>query len=177
MDIPLLTEDIIKKAADRGCEKSEVFVKMSKGLSAEAKGGGIEAMEASEDLGIALRAIKKQRLGFSYATTYEDIEKMVNEAVNGADWTAPDGYIDIPKYIPPAAVSVFDNEIEDLTEEDVIRKAVVLEESALSYDPRIKKVRKALIAMGKSTTTIVNSRGINVSYKTTYISAQVMALA
>lgn len=177
-----LAKNIIKKAIENGCDAAEVFIKSAKGISVEAKAGKIEALEASQDISIALRVIRKQRLGFSFTTSLagsyrDEIEKTLDKALQGTNWTGADVYVDIPDYLSPSEVSIFDEEIKDIKEEDVIKDALSLEESALAFDRRIKKVRKAKVGAGTGKTTIFNSKGVNVSYKSGYISAQVSALA
>jgi PmbA protein len=170
-------EDIIKEALKKGCDAAEVFIKSSKGISVESKNGSVEALEASQDFGIALKVIKKQKLGFAFTTNTDEIGKTIDEAVQGADWTGDDEYIDIPEYMPPGEVLIFDEKIKSGKEEDIIKDALLLEESTLSFDKRIKKVRKAEVGAGTGNTIIVNSKGVNVTYESTYYSAQVTTLA
>jgi PmbA protein len=54
---------------------------------------------------------------------------------------------------------------------------MLLEESAMTLDERIKKVRKAEVSTGVGSTSIINSRGINTSYKSSYYAAHVTTLA
>jgi len=179
MDSMTLADEIIKKALKRGCDSAEVFIKSAEGISASAKDGDIEALEASCEIGIALRVIKGHRLGFSFATSdaEEDIEKTINEALEGSRWTAEDIYTDLPAPMKPAEVMVFDEKIKALKEEDLIRDSLYLEEKARAYDSRIMKVRKAEVSAGTGITTILNSRGVRASYESSYISASVTPLA
>ncbi len=187
----LLAEEIVKKAVKRGCDAAEVFIETAKQLSVEARDGRIEALESSRDFGIALRVIKNQKLGFSFTTDSVGIDlstgqagsyrdragDIVDMAVNSADWTSEDKYVDIPDYNPPADVLVLDEKIKNIKEDDVIKNALLLEKTALDFDTRIKKVRKAEIALATADTTIFNSRGVNFSYESGYFTASVSALA
>ena len=170
-------EEIIRKAMSKGCDAAEVFIKSSRGVSVEAKNGKVEALEASLDFGIALRVIKKQKIGFSFTTNPDGVEKIIDEAVEGAEWTNKDEFVGLPDCMQSGELSVFDNRIETLKDEDIIRDAILLEESSLSFDERIKKVRKAEVSVGLGSTAIVSSKGINTSYKSSYYAAHVTALA
>lgn len=172
-----LGEEIIKSAVKKGCDAAEVFIKSARGISVEAKNGKVEALEASRDFGIAIKVIKNRRLGFSFATNPDGIEKIIDEALQGAEWTSEDKFVGIPDYAPSEDVLVFDENINKLKEEDIIKDAILLEESALNFDGRIKKVRKAEVGAGIGNTTIINSRGINVTYESSYYSASVSTLA
>jgi PmbA protein len=170
-------EEIIKKAMRKGCDSAEIFIKNARGISVEAKEGSVEALEASRDFGIALKVIKKQKLGFSFATNYEEIDKSIDEAVEGAEWTSPDEFAGIPGTASPGQVSVFDEHIDTLGEDDIIKNAILLEKTAVDFDDRIKRVRKAEVSAGVGNTTIMNSNGVNVTYKSTYYATHVTTLA
>lgn len=179
MDSMTLSDEIIQKAVKRGCDAAEVFIKSAEGISASAKDGDIEALEASCEIGIALRVIKGHRLGFSFTTSNaeDDIEKTIAEAVEGSKWTEADIYIDLPAQMIPSEVMAFDEKIKELREEDVIKHALYLEEKTRAYDSRITKVRKAEVSAGTGVTTILNSKGVKASYESSYISASVTPLA
>ena len=170
-------EDVVKKALKRGCDAAEVFIRSSSGISAEAKDGKVEAMEVSKDVGIALKVIKGQRLGFAFTTNPQGIENTINAAIEAAKWTVVDEYLDIPEQMPAGEVLIFDEKIKNISEDTVIKNALLLEKSALSFDKRIKKVRKAEVGALVGSTTIANSKGVNISYEGTYYSAHVTTLA
>lgn len=179
MDLLTLADDIIQKALKKGCDSAEVFIKSAEGISAGAKDGDIEALEASCEIGMALRVIKGHRLGFSFTTSVakDDIEKTIDEAVEGSKWTGEDIYIDFPAQMKPAEVLVFDGKIKELREKDVIKLALFLEEKTRAYDRRITKVRKAEVSAGTGITAILNSKGVRTSYESSYVSASVTPLA
>jgi len=170
-------EDVIKRALNKGCDKAEIFIRSSRGISAEAKDGSVEALEVSRDVGIALRVIKGQKLGFAFASDYHEIDDTINAAMDASKCTVADEYLDIPEQTHVNEVLIFDEQIKDITEDTVIKNALLLEESALSFDERIKKVRKAEVGVDVSHTIIANSNGVNVDYEGTYYSASVSTLA
>lgn len=170
-------EDIVRKTLKKGCDAAEVFMKSSRGVSVEVKGGMVEALEASRDFGIAVKVIKKKKLGFAFTTSPDEIESTIDKAVQGADWTGDDEYIGIPARAEPGNALIFDEKIRDVRDEDIIRDAVLLEECALSFDKRVKKVRTAEAGYGVGRTEIANSNGVSASYESTYYSAHVTTLA
>jgi PmbA protein len=172
-----LADEIIKKVLGRGCDAAEVFMKISKGISAEAKNGTVEAFEASRSFGLALKVIKEQRVGFAFTTNKDTIEETISEAVGSAGWTGVDEFAGISEQLPLDEVRTYDERVKDIKEEYVIRDALLLEESALSHDKRVAKVRKAEVGVGEGDTIVVNSNGVHVEYKSSYYSAHVTALA
>ncbi|MBI4680934.1 MAG: TldD/PmbA family protein [Nitrospirae bacterium] len=178
MDVTLLAADAVKNALNRGCDEAEVFIKTAKRLSVEAKNNSVEALNSAKDFGISLRVIKNHRLGFSFTTNPAELEDMVKEAVEGAEWTAEDEYIEVPNpLLPSSDVLVFDEKIKNIKEDDIINNALFLEKAALDFDSRIKKVRKAEVSIAEGSTTIFNSKGIKVSYDSSSITAAVTTLA
>src|SRR4030067_886197 len=178
MDIILLAESAVKDSISKGCDEAEVFIKTAKRLSVEAKNNSVEALNSAKDFGISLRVIKKHRLGFSFTTNPAELEDMVKEAVEGAKWTAEDEYIDVPNpLLPPSDVLIFDEKIKNIKEDDIINNALFLEKAALDFDSRIKKVRKAEVSIAEGSTAIFNSKGINISYESSFVTAAVTTLA
>ena len=92
-----LAAEIISMSLKRNCDMAEVYIKDTKGLSVEAKDGKVEALEASKGFNIALRVVKNKKMGFSFVTSKEDIDSLVTDAVNGADWNTVDEYTDLPE--------------------------------------------------------------------------------
>ncbi len=184
MEAREIAADIVRKALNRGCEAAEVFIKSSQGISVEAMNGRVEAMEVSRGFGLSLKVVKGRKLGFAFMTVPAgigscrgEIDRTIDEAVQGSEWTADDEYAGIPGYMPSGEVLILDEKIKDIDERDVIRDALLLEDSSLSYDERVKKVRKAGVSAGSGETVIVNSRGVSAAYEATYYSAHVTAIA
>jgi len=124
-----------------------------------------------------LRIIKKQRLGFAFATSPEDVQNVIDEAVEAARWTTEDEYIDIPEHQSAPGVLILDENIKDIKEEEIIKDALLLEKTALDFDKRIKKVRKAEVDLKVEEIAILNSKGVKVSYECSKITALINVLA
>ncbi|MDO8282800.1 MAG: TldD/PmbA family protein [Thermodesulfovibrionia bacterium] len=172
-----LAEDIVKKALSKGADSAEAFVSSGKGISVEVKDGEVDALEASLDAAVAVRVIKNGRLGFSFTTDISVADKVIDEAIEGSRWSAEDIYNVIPQMLAPSDVPVFDSAIAGISEAELIRLAISLEESSLSYDKYVKRVRKAGVSSGVYKTAIVNSNGVSISYQSSHISAQIVAFA
>ncbi|MBI4825931.1 MAG: TldD/PmbA family protein [Nitrospirae bacterium] len=172
-----LAEDIVKKALSKGADSAEAFVSSGKGITVEVKDGEVDALEASLDAVIAVRVFRNGRLGFSFTTDISVADKVIDEAIEGSMWPAEDIYNVIPQMLAPSDVPVFDSAIAKISEAELISQAISLEKSSLSYDKNVKRVRKAGVSSGVSSTVIVNSNGVSISYQSSYISAQIVAFA
>jgi len=176
-DLRAVAHDIVNKAVQKGSDLAEVYIRDSSGVTVEVKEQRVDALRDARDFVAALRVIKGKRLGFSFVTDLKGMDRAVDQAIESAEWTAEDIYNDMPFPEDGVSVAIFDEEMVSLRVEDVIGHAMLLEESALSYDPRVKRVRKAVVSAGTGRTVIANSRGINVAYDSSYISAHTIALA
>jgi len=103
---------------------------------------------------------------------------MVADAAMGSTHVTPDEF----RVLPEAAgsipsVSVYDARMKDVPEEEKIERAKALEDAVLSFDRRIKRVRKAAYSETEYSVAIFNSRGVDIDHKGTFCSASVSALA
>ncbi len=172
-----LAEEIIGLALRRGADMADVYIKDYKNLSVEVKQQDVESLDSSETIGIALRVIRQKRLGFSFTTDVDSIGKMVDDAVEASRWSGEDVYLDLPERSIASDIDIFDEKIADVSEGSAIENALMLEKSALSFDRRIKKVRKASAFFYCSFTSFANSKGVRAHYKGTIVSSHIMAIA
>jgi PmbA protein len=168
---------LLEAALRKGADSAEVYLKLSKGLSVDAKGQEVESVESSVDFGYALRVIKDQKLGFSFSTVIDDAKGVVERAIETAQWTGPDEYLNLPGPLPPRQVEVFDPAIASLGEDAAITHAMAIEKAARDADRRITKVRKSSASFSSGETLIMNSKGVEVRYATTAASAQITVAA
>ncbi len=171
-------EEIIVRARQRGIDLVEVYVVEWKGLSVEVKEQKVEGLDSSDTFGYAIRIIRDGRLGFAYSSSKDRVDDILSKAIENASFVNPDNALALPE---PSGfyynVDVFDPLIETIPQDFLIKKALEIEESALSADPRIKRTRKASVTITSLKKTIINSTGINVSYKSTSLVAQIMVVA
>ncbi|NOZ24785.1 MAG: TldD/PmbA family protein [Nitrospirae bacterium] len=172
-----MAEDILRKALRSGADLAEVFMLSARSLSAEVKSREVDALEISEDFGYSLRVIKGERLGFSYSTAPEDWQKVVDDAMESAEFTGKDPFLDIAAPAECPDVEIHDASIADITEEDAIERVRRIEDAALGRDERVKKVRKASGSFSESEVFILNSKGLAAGYRATSASAQIMVVA
>lgn len=176
MDTGFATQ-LLDAARRAGAEQAEVFLKSATNLSIEAKHQAIETLEKSTTSGYCLRVIRDGRLGFSYATEPAAWQRVVELAVEASRHAEPDDYNGLASTSGYADVAVYDDAIAMLPETDAIRAALMIEKAARDRDPRITKIRKAASSFTTTETRILSSLGIDVAYRATACSAQIMAVA
>ncbi len=168
---------LLDTARRAGAEQAEVFLKIATNLSVEAKHQTIETLEKSATQGYCLRVVRDGRLGFSYATDPAAWQRVVELAVEASRHAEPDQYNGLPSASGYSDIDVFDAAVASLPETDAIHAALTIEKAARDADSRITKIRKAAASFTTTETRILSSLGIDVTYRSTACSAQVMAVA
>lgn len=162
----------------RGADQAEVYLKISKNLSIEVKEQKIDSIEKSLTSGYSLRIIKDNRLGFSYSTDFEDMEKVINNAFNSSLYSETDLYLDLPSFIKPSLIpEIYDPSVASLSEEGAIDLVMLVERAAIREDSRIKKIRKASGGFSINEVYIKNTKDVKYHYSSTSCSAHIMLVA
>lgn len=171
---------ILSEIREKGIKEFEIYVNSGRTLSIESKGGKVDSFQVSKVSGTSLRVFDNGRQGFSYCTDLSDsgIRRMVDDAAQGSLHTTGDEF-----RIPPEAggaipsVTVYDAGMRGIPEEEKIERARALERAALSFDNRVKRVRKASYSETEYEVSVFNSKGVDVAHKGTFSSASVSVLA
>lgn len=164
-------EAAVNKAKKSGAQSAEAYISSSKDLNIEVRDGRVETMKFAEDCGLGLRVIHEGRTGFSFSTdlSAQGVEEAVRLALANCEKTAEDPYLRLP---PPGPayprLDIYDPSIREATVEQKIDMAKFMEDSARSYDPRVKIIESATYQDGEALVTIVNSLGMNQTYSGAY---------
>jgi PmbA protein len=168
---------LIERVLAKGAHLAEVYQKASRLLSVEVREGEVEAVETAVSQGYGLRVIKDGRLGFSYSNSPEDMERVAQTALETAEFTERDEFLVLPGPSKPGTPEVRDPEVEDMKEDEAVKRARLIEKTARAEDSRIRKTRKASASFSSSDTLVVNSRGVDYGYCSTFLSAQITVVA
>lgn len=161
----------------------EIFLSSSEGTAVEVKAGEVEAFKVRSETGVGIRIIKDDRPGFGYTNVFvkEDIERMVRSAIDGSAGASVDSALcfagKTEANVKASELDLIDDGFEALSESAKIECAADVESSAKGFDERIATVRKASYNTSRTTTKVVNSKGVSAKYEATFYSASVMAVA
>ncbi len=168
----------------------EVYLLQSSHFDVDSKDGKIETLQTSQYSGMAFRILRRQRMGFSYATFSETsppagqdlsraLDRVIDDAVRSAEATSADPCFDFVPSLKasPSRLPIFDETIEKISEKVKIEKAKCLEASARSVSEKVKKVRKASYEEVLSRTTLANSNGFRFAYDDSLVFLSVTAIA
>ncbi len=166
-----IAEKILSLTLSHKADMAEVFLRSSVSSSIEVKDQQVDAYDRSKDIGAGLRIIVDGRLGFAFTTdlTNGSLAKMAKDAVTNAQNTEQDPFNALPErpsgsYQP---VNIYDPGLANLDVEEQIARVMAMEREAFGVDKRIKRIRKASARFAASETVLLNTRGIEVSYRGT----------
>ena len=185
VDTDQITDQVLGLLKKTPIDGYELYVDQSSLFEVEAKDGKVETLQVSHPWGMAIRILNRQRMGFSYTTSWGpaesgEPEKMVSDAIASAEATSPDPSFDFAPEIKDFHLDlpIFDEALEGVPEEAKVEQARLLEQATRSVDPgRIKKVRKAAYTESLSRKRLVNSNGFQLSYASTLVSVSVTSVA
>ncbi|MSM40852.1 MAG: TldD/PmbA family protein [Geobacter sp.] len=180
MELHEIVERIESLLKGRALDGWEIMAGASRNLSIEVKDQTVDTFRCSAPVGVSVRVLKGQGLGFSYATSMDekDLSRMIDNALVGAATQTPDACNGLP--LPqeyPALAGLFDPELAAVPEEEKIGRAMALERLTLAADPRVKRVRKSSYGENAYSVAIRNSLGVNGSYRGTSVSSSIAVVA
>lgn len=156
--------------AKRHCEQAEVFRLWRHDTPAQFEANRLKSLQTKESSGTALRIVKNGRIGFSATNDPDDIEGLVERAVELSkigtqakfDMPGADNYLDIDLFDP----LVEQTQVEQMVEIgqsmiDIVRRT----NTELLCDARVSKT--------VATIEILNSNGGYVSYRKSMFGASV----
>jgi PmbA protein len=176
-----IAEKILSLASSLKADSAEVLLRTYTSTSIEVKEQKVDAFDRARDIGAGLRVLVEGRLGFAFTTDFSDqaLTTLAQAAVTNAQSTEPDEYHSLPGKPagPYPSVRIYDPEIVALAEKEKIDRVMAMEREAFAVDPRIRRIRKAQAGFSDSETLIVNSKGVESSYRSTACSSSIEVVA
>lgn len=175
--IDLLREELI----DADIDDFEVFARDEETLEVESKDLEVESFERSKQRGVAVRVIKGGRLGMSSTTnmTKDALKHVVTEALATMVGVDPNDANGLPQ--PQTQVSALaeraGRSLAEISDEEKIEAARMLEAAVRETDPRIKRARDARYSECTVRAAVVNSRGIDENAQRGVVMCSVQAVA
>jgi len=178
-------EEIIERACRSSREEAEVYIKRLRAMEFDISEKKLEKFNTPFSFGIGLRFFSENRMGFAYTTGFE--QKSIEMLVQQARANAKNGAVDECNRLPEVDCKKKWNRLlsQDLYDEDLkkisvkmrLEKIREMEDIAIAYDKKIRKVFKAFYAESQDETFIFNSRGFKANYRSAQCSAGLIAVA
>ena len=180
MNLTELSDRVERLLKGRGLDGYEIMAGYSRNLSIEVKEGKVDTFKCSNPVGVSVRLLKGQGMGFSFSTSLDDADLglMIDNALVGAETQTPDPDYNLPgpqRY--PVIEGLFDPDLSAVAESDKIERTLELERLVLAADPRVKRVRKATYGESSFFVHLRNSLGVEGVYDGSSVTSSVVPIA
>ena len=172
-------QKIIEKNTKKGIESLEIFYGYSNLKQITINGVSISTQRAKEELGAGIRVIHKGSVGFSFTNIINEksLQKATDEAFAIAKSSPKIEGVGLPKKQKYSKIDgIYNKELVELPIEKITEDALEYIEGFTSVDPRVSTVLSG-ITINTNGRAIINSNGIEATYKAAHYSAGLLALA
>jgi PmbA protein len=175
---------IIDKLSRDKSIQAEVYIVEGSGANIVISEGKVEDCKVTASQGIGLRVLSGDRWGNAYTSGLDagNIDKIITMALANMNNTTSDEYNRLPR--PPETGSyfsgdlhIYDPGLKEVSLDDKIKMALLMEKMVLGYDQRIKSVFQSEYSDGEFFARIISSTGIDQSSRGTSCSLSLAAVA
>jgi PmbA protein len=159
-------EDILARAK-RAADEAEVFMVSSEETPVQFEANRLKHIQSKQSSYLALRIIRKGRIGYAIATELSDRQSLVDAAVETAEFGMK-AHFTLPAKTLYPQIEVFDPAVESVTLEEMVGLGSQLIDTVQKHTPDILCDVEA--HKGTIFTRIINSRGGEMSYRQTVFS-------
>ncbi len=170
-----LAAEVVERARRAGADVAEVSARGGSELSTRIRMGKPELVEEAGHHGISLRVIRNDRVALTSTSdlTPRGIERCVADALMLAELSEPDPFAGPadPSLLakPPFPdLDLFDEGLFAMDAARAIEQAIIAEQAAFDFDPRIKLSEGATFSRTNSTGAIVLSSGFEAAQRGSY---------
>lgn len=173
-------QDVIKRGLELGLEAVEVYACNHESNSLKLDEGKLESYNISEIFGVSIRGLYQGKMGYVYTETLEEgeIDQILHQLVENTkllDMTEPEFmYEGGATY---QSVPVVESDYKKHSTSEKIALLNKLEKETLATSEKIKKIGYCQYFEVSKEIQILNSKGLNLNKKYSYIGAFVGALA
>ena len=155
-----LAHDILTKAT-KTADTAEVFMVQSESMPVVFEANNLKSLQSKESRGISLRIFKNGRIGFASSNNTNDIDWLVQAAVETSQFGAPANYALPPQSSFPA-VECYDPQVEQISLNNMVNLGHEMIAALLAHTPEL--VCDASVSRHKQTINIINSEGLEATY-------------
>ncbi len=168
MEINAFIKKLFERAEQAGYEASEAYYATGDEFEVSVKDGEIINYSVSSSMGLSFRALVDGKMG--YASTQVLDDEAIDLLLEGAESNAQLIESEDEEFIFPGSaaypeLNVYNPAIDEISAADKIAMARELEKVTLSLDPKIKQVQEVQVVSMSSEKRIVNSKGLDVSFR------------
>lgn len=173
-------ENIIKKGLELGIEEIELYIVDSEGMNMSLSDSKLDTNNFTHNFGMSIRGLYQGKMGYVYLESTDDItvEFALKSLIENASKVTSVN----KSFIYDGSGNYQNVEVEKTNYDKYplsykLTKLQELSNNVLNSNELIVKVGNCSYGENKSTTTIINSKGVNLSREFSYASTMVGALA
>jgi len=155
-----ILEEILERAL-KEAQEAEVFHVVNHNTPALFEANRLKLLETRETAGVALRVIKEGRIGFASTTNLQDIQGLVDRAIEVTPFGS-EAHLVFPSSDGYPSVEVYDPQVEHFAVGKMIQLGQGLIDTIRANNPDVQC--DGHVSKGASTISLLNSRGGSVSY-------------
>jgi len=159
----------------------EIFFINHDKMIVEARDGAVDSFSCSTRMGVALRAVKDKKMGFSSSTDFSDDaqNRIVQNLLASVNSVAlSDEAIISDEHCECHAIDEnLGRPLDAISESEKIAIAVSLEKETKAFDSRVKRIRQPVYEENIRHVIILNSTGLQREFKRGVASCEVRAIA
>lgn len=180
MDINSFIKTLFDRAHSVGYEASEVYYATGESFEVSVKDGQIIDYSVSSSIGLSFRALVQGKMGYASTQVLDDdaINLLIDGAGNNARMIENEDeefiFTGSPSY---PEMDVYNPDIDKITAAEKIAMARELEKKVLSLNPAVKQVEAVQVFTSAGEKRIVNSKGLDVSFRDNAIGCAAAAMA
>ncbi|MEE0776629.1 MAG: TldD/PmbA family protein, partial [Bacillota bacterium] len=172
-----MLDNAMAYALKHGADQCEFYLIHSSGESLSMRGGVLNDDNRAEKVGFSVRLMKNNVPGFSYGAVAEpaSLRRAIDDALVATSFLEPDPHFHFTEGgLAYPSLPAF--ELEDISRKE---KMELLESMAsiAQSKPKIARAERVSYAANSFETTIVNSLGLDLQYRTCFHSASAVAVA
>ena len=154
-------ENILNQAK-RVAEEAEVFMVSSGETPVKFEANRLKHIQSKRSNSVALRIVKQGRIGYATTTELGDSQKLVNNAVETAQFGMTAKF-ELPSLTSYPQIEAYDLDVESVSLEKMIELGDKLVATVKSHTPDI--LCEAGVTKGTVSVRIINSRGGEANYR------------
>lgn len=163
-------EEVLAQAK-KVAEAAEVFKVSAEETTAHFETNRLKHIQSKQSTQLALRIIKAGRLGYATTTELDDVKKLIDNAVETAQFGMPARF-QLPPATPYPLIDIFDPAVEATPIEAMNKLGQELIEIIVKHTPEI--LCEAMVSKDTISLELLNSSGGQASYKKSVFSVGIM---
>lgn len=172
MELKLFIKKLFDGAKAKGILDCEAYYSDGESFRVNVYKGEIDQYSVSSYIGLGFRGIYNDNMGYSYTEVLDDgaLTLLIDGVINNAKVITSDekdvifeGSREYSDFLG------FSESLNKITVDDKINLAKELEKKAYDISDKVKTVKNSTVVSGSNTNRIINSKGLDLSYKSNFI--------